>query len=79
MLFVAEKIQTAVNFIADTDQNKIPVFFSGGISKQYEMLFPMIEKHLSDCRLRLILQEKEPIEGALHQAITIYNETQKGK
>ena len=79
MLFVAEKIQTAANFIADTDQYKIPVFFSGGISKQYEMLFPMIEKHLSDCRLRLILQEKEPIEGALHQAITIYNETQKGK
>ena len=79
MLFVAKKIQTAADFISDTDQNEIPVFFSGGISKQYETLFPMIEKHLSDCRLRLISQQKEPIFGALNRAITIYNEKQKGK
>ena len=79
MAFVAQKIQTAAEFLSETEQKEIPVYFSGGISKRHEILFPMIEKHLSNIRIQLILQEKEPIKGAVQRAISIYYEKQKGK
>lgn len=79
MEFTAQKIQTAADFLSETEQKEIPVYFSGGISKRHEILFPMIAKNLSDRRIRLTLQEKEPIEGAVHRAFSIYTEKQKGK
>ncbi|MBQ3489563.1 MAG: hypothetical protein IJA86_03125, partial [Clostridia bacterium] len=78
MAFVAQKIETAKNHFTDTDQTEIPVFFSGGLSKRHDVLFPMIQKHLSDISCRLNVLNGEPIEGSVKRAISIFNEKQKG-
>ena len=79
MAFAAQKIRTAMREFTDTNQEKIPVFFAGGITKRHEILFPMIEKHLSDSRALLTVIQGEPIEGAIKRAFTIFEEKQKGK
>lgn len=79
MAFAAQKIRTAMREFSETDQPKIPIFFSGGITKRCGLIFPMIEKHLSDSRSFLTVIEGEPIEGAVKRALAIFEEKQKGK
>ena len=78
MSFVAQKIETALKTFPKDSQIQIPVFFSGGLTKQHGVLFPMIQKYLSDRRLYLTLPKEEPIEGALKRAIQIFEEKKKG-
>ena len=78
MAFVAQKIRTAASVFSDTDQKEIPIFFSGGLSKQHTVLFPMLQKHLYDLPCRLHVLSGEPIDGAVKRAIAIFNEKQKG-
>ena len=78
MSFAAQKIRTAMREFTETEQTKIPVFFAGGITKRRGLLFPMIEKHLSDSRAFLTVIKGEPIEGAVKRAFTIFEERQKG-
>ena len=78
MSFAAQKIATAIPFCSDDPSVEIPVFFSGGISKRNDVLFPLLQKHLPANRCRLILPEEEPIRGAVKRAITIFEEKQKG-
>ena len=66
--FAAEKINAALAFLSPSDSDEIPVLFAGGISKNSEILFPMIEKHLTHARFRLILLKDEPITGAINRA-----------
>lgn len=69
--FVAAKITAAAKHLADQD---IPVVFAGGISKQHEILFPMIEKHISAAKCQLMYLEQEPVDGAIAKAKKIYEE-----
>ena len=78
MAFAAQKIETAIPFCSNDPSFEVPVFFSGGISKQNEVLFPMLQKHLPANRCRLLFPEEEPIRGAVKRAITIFEEKQKG-
>lgn len=77
MAFTAQKIDTAGKIFEHLPE-KFPVFFSGGISKQHRLLFPMIEKHLSDSRLSLTALTGEPIDGAIKRAISVFERKKKG-
>ena len=79
--FAAHRIDTAVSALTRYPQNKmpIPVFFSGGISRKSDIIFPIIEKHLRNCSCQLIRLDDEPVEGALRQASKIFEETIKKK
>ena len=73
MSFVASKINTALKHLKnDTNQEKINVLFSGGISKKSDVLFPLIKKHLSTNNYCLSQLEKEPVDGALEKAKQIF-------
>ena len=77
LAFAAHRIDTAVSVLTKHPQNKmpIPVFFSGGISRRSDIIFPIIEKHLRNCSCQLIRLDNEPVEGAIHRASKIFNET----
>ncbi len=78
MKFVASRIDTAARYIKKTEETKeIPVFFSGGISLKGDILFKLIEKHITakDCRLSLI--ENKPVDGAIEYARKIYAKKEK--
>ena len=80
MAFVAGKIDTALSTLTNyAVAEKIPVLFSGGISNQNDILFPLIQKHMkrSDCTLSQI--KNEPVDGALKRAKTIFDEKMKGE
>lgn len=79
--FAAHRIDTAVNALTKHPQNKmpIPVFFSGGISRKSNIIFPIIEKHLRNCSCQLIRLDNEPVEGAIRRASKIFEETIKKK
>ena len=73
MAFVASKISSALKHLKDdTNQDKINVLFSGGISKKSDVLFPLIEKHLSTNNYCLSQLEEEPVDGALEKAKRIF-------
>lgn len=69
MLFVSRIIQTA----AAGFEKPVPVYFSGGISRKNEILFPLIRKSLGDGHSLIPLKE-EPIEGALKNAGQLLSE-----
>ena len=75
--FVAHRIDTALNALTKHPQNKmpIPVFFSGGISRKSDIIFPIIEKHLRNCSCQLIRLDNEPVDGAIRRASKIFEET----
>ena len=73
MAFVADKIRAAIQSLASAGET-VPVLIAGGLSQQADVLFPLIEKHLSDENYRLIKLEKDPVEGALGHAKRIYEE-----
>jgi N-acetylglucosamine kinase-like BadF-type ATPase len=81
LAFAAHRIDTAVSALTRYPQNKmpIPVFFSGGISRKSDIIFPIIEKHLRNCSCQLIRLDDEPVEGALRRASKIFEETIKKK
>lgn len=66
MAYVAHIISTAARSIPE-EQN-IPVLFSGSISKQSDVLFPLIRHHLADKRCILRRMEQDPVDGALEYA-----------
>ena len=71
--FAAEKINAALAVLHQpSEDGGIPVFFAGGISRESEMLFPMIKGSLACGGCRLIRLEQEPIEGAVNRAKQIY-------
>lgn len=74
--FAAHRIDTAVSVLTRYPQNKmpIPVFFSGGISRRSDVVFPIIEKHLQNCACQLIRLNDEPVEGAIRRAKRIFDE-----
>lgn len=63
MAYVAKIIQTAQNEFPDP----VPVYFSGGLSKQSSVLFPMIQSHFEN-PVELIALEQDQIDGALVRA-----------
>ena len=75
--FAAHRIDTAVSALTRHPQNKmpIPVFFSGGISRRSDIIFPIIEKHLRNCSCQLIRLDNEPVEGAIRRANKIFDQT----
>ncbi len=73
MKFVAHRINTAATeFTEDTPTQKIPVLFSGGISTKKDVLFPLIEKHITAVNCRLTSIQSEPVDGALKRARKIF-------
>ena len=69
MKFVAHRINTAAEVLKN--KTDLPVLFSGGISSKTDVLFPLIEKHLTgNCFLNRF--ENEPVDGALRRAKKIF-------
>ncbi len=77
--FAAEKIRTGIKALCRHSQDgDVPVLFSGGISEKRDVLFPLIEKHLSDVSHRLIKIKGEPIDGAIRRAEQILKRKLQG-
>lgn len=72
MAYAARMIAAAAHQIPFA--SSLPVFLAGGLCGQKDILFPLLEKHLSPARFRLIPMEKEPVEGALLIAQRLYHE-----
>ncbi len=69
MKFVAEKIDAAVKFAKNTDTQKIPVLFSGGIAQnKMKTVFPLIQKHLLFKNAELKILSAEQVDGAIRKA-----------
>lgn len=80
MAFVADKINTALlDLVSNSDCENISVLFSGGISEKADMLFPMIEKHISAGCCCLTRLENEPVDGAIKRAKRIFELKSKGE
>lgn len=80
MAFVADKINAAlIDLINNSGYENIPVLFSGGISEKADMLFPLIEKHISTSNCCLTRFENEPIDGAIKRAKSIFELKTKGE
>lgn len=78
MAFVAKRISIAVKALSGSDTTqKIPVMFSGGISEQEEVLFPLIEKHLTEQNCTLTGINTPQVDGAVKRARQIF--AQKGE
>lgn len=73
MAFVAQMIETAQAEFSQT----VPVYFSGGISKCHDVLFPMIREHLPR-DMELIPLGQEPISGAVKNAARLLEGTKEG-
>ena len=73
MRFVAEKINCAINQIkTKSDEQNIPVLFSGGICEKHETLFPLIKKHITANNYELKVVEEEQVDGALKRARELF-------
>lgn len=70
MAFAAEKIKAGIHAL--TGREKISVLLAGGITKQHEILFPMLREYLTEETYRLHRLDQEPIEGAVRRAKAIY-------
>ncbi len=73
MAFVAQMIETAQTEFSQA----VPVYFSGGISKCHDVLFPMLQKYLTQ-DMELIPMEQEPISGAVKKAARLLDRTKEG-
>lgn len=77
-LFVAKKVSVALKELAEPSSGEnIPVIFAGGISKQHKILFPMIQKHLTQFQCHLLYLEQEPVDGAIIKAKALYQNTRQ--
>lgn len=76
MEFVAHRINTAA--VGLEPQKELSVLFSGGISAKNDVLFPLIEKHITEKNCTLTRLENEPVEGALRRATKIFETKMQG-
>lgn len=75
--FTAGKINAALRELnADAAAESIPVVFAGGISKQHNTLFPLIQKHITT-KCDLMHLEHEPVDGAVLKAKNLFEERSK--
>ncbi len=75
LAFAAQKIDTAANALhSASDITEVPVFFSGGISRKSDVIFPIIEKCLQTHVCTLIQATEEPVDGAVKRAKQIYRQ-----
>lgn len=65
--FVSQIIRTARQEFPEP----VPVYFSGGVSKQHALLFPMLREKLG-APIELIPIQEEPVSGALKKASLLY-------
>lgn len=73
MEFVAQKIDAAAKFVSQTDTQKIPVLFSGGIAQHEDTtIFSLIEKHLKSKSCELKILPGEQVDGAVKKAKAIF-------
>ena len=70
--FVANKVAAAAKKLPC--EESIPVLFAGGISRQHQILFPLIGKHLDAARCQLLHLEQEPVDGAILRAQKLFYE-----
>lgn len=73
MAFVAQMIETAQSEFSEI----VPVYFSGGISKSHQILFPMIQNNLKQ-DVKLIPLGQEPISGAVKNAARLLDRMKEG-
>lgn len=72
--FAAGKINAALRELnTDTAAQSIPVIFAGGISKQHRILFPLIQKYITN-KCNLMHLEHEPVDGAVLKAKNLFEE-----
>jgi N-acetylglucosamine kinase-like BadF-type ATPase len=69
--FVANVIDTALKDFSDENT---PILFSGGIIEKENILFPLIEKHLTSKNCHLLRMKEEQVDGALRRARLIFEE-----
>jgi len=80
MVFVADKINAALeDLVNHSDCENIPILFSGGISEKADMLFPLIKKHIFASNCCLTRLEREPVDGAIKRAKSIFALKSKGE
>lgn len=80
MCFVANKIDTAVKFLKENSQGQtIPVLFTGGISNENDVLFPLIEKHVTQRSATFENIREELVEGAVIKAKRLFEEKENIK
>ena len=73
MRFVAEKINCAINEItSNSDEQIIPILFSGGICKKHKILFPLIQKYITKNNYEFIALKTEQVDGALKRAKELF-------
>lgn len=77
MKFVAHRINTAAMVL--NCKTELPVLFSGGVSAKKDVLFPLIEKHITEKNCTLAIIENEPVEGALRRAVKIFETKIQGE
>lgn len=79
MSFVAEKISAGLNYLTANADEKIPVLFSGGICKEKDVLFPLIEKYIPGDSYELSVLKDEQVDGAVRRAKDIFEAKKKGQ
>ena len=74
MAFAAQRIDAACNALAHFREStrSIPVFFSGGISRKSDVIFPLIQSHLNTRTCSLIRLDADPVEGAVRRAQKLF-------
>lgn len=71
--FAAEKIKTAVMLLTkENDMDTVPVLFSGGVSENHGVIFPLIKKYVDTAECDFIRIESEQVDGALKRARQIF-------
>lgn len=82
MAFVAQMINTAVSDLIENSGEtgkEIPVLFSGGIGSMQDVLFPLIDKHITGAKVSLQRLENEQVMGAQLRAMSLFEEKRKEK
>ena len=75
--YVACRIKAAASFLEGGKGENIPVLFAGGISNESEVLFPLIEKRLSDGLCSLSRVETDIADEALNKARAVFEKQVK--
>ena len=72
MKFVAKTIDTGLNDFENSED--IPIFLSGGLTAQKDVLIPLINKHIQKPNGGINILENDQVEGAIINAKRIYDE-----
>lgn len=76
--YVAEKINTALNHLNASSEEKIPIYFSGGLINRKDILFPLINDNITAGECIFIPVDFEPVDGALKCAMKLNDKKNKG-